>query len=583
MAYNPLSTKSLQDLGAAIDRSADQLKPFRKHAFDTMQMYVGKYYGDNDKRGMKQTPLNLLQLAVDIYVQSIAPVCPKFLARPVVAGLKRPASMLDLALNHVANELNLRDEFQECVMNAMFSIGIMKVGTAAIDDGTLIDATQPYAKCVSLDDWVHDTTARRYTECSFASNKYRMDYEMFKESGLYKNTEKVSFYDDLDVEQHAIKRIGGHDNLSQCYRRSVELRDVWLPADGLVVTIPANDSAVNLRTVEWGGVEIGPYHLLTFAPVSDNVMPVAPVSAIRDLSELANDLMIKLANQSRRQKDVTAYSATGAEDAKRVKDANDGDMIGVTDPSQIAQLNFGGANPQTQAMLLQLRDWNSYMAGNLDLLGGLSAQSQTLGQDQLLGASASKRMEILRQRYESFAQSVGKAVANELWYDPMIDLPLVKRTSNVGLEIPVRFNEESKEGDFLDYNINIDPYSTTHMSPPERLQMLTTLLQQAILPAMPFLQQQGGTLNMVEYLDILSRYADAPELKNMIQFQDAQANNQQDPINPQPSSTSNVTSREYIRRNVPTGGTQQNRDNLMAQALLGQDDQPKQQASIMRI
>jgi len=584
MPFNPLAEKSLQNLKTAIDQSYRELRPFRRHSYDAMQMYAGRYYGGDttyaNSHRRKQTPLNLLQLTVDIYVQSIAPVIPRFLARSKVAGLKRQSSLLDMALNHVADEINLQKEFQNVVMNAMFSQGIMKVGTAAVDKGTIIDATQPFAVNVSLDDWVVDFSARNYEEARFAGNQYRMSWDIFHESGLYKNTDKVKAYEEYDDDEYALKNLSGYRQYSETYRRSVELIDVWLPEDNLVVTIPAKESPVPLRVVEWEGVEQGPYHLLSFAPLPDNIMPVAPAQSWRDISELANDLMIKVANQSRRQKNVTAYGVGASEDAKRIKNANDGDMIGVTDPSKVAEMRMGGADPATQAALLQLRDWNSYQAGNIDLIGGLAAQSQTLGQDQLLGQSASKRLEIMRQRFWTFAEGVGKAIANELWYDPLIDLPLVKRTKNIGIEIPVRFNEDAKEGDFLDYNIAIDPYSTTHMSPPERMNMLMTMLSQVIFPSLPFLQQQGGQLHMPELLDILSRYSDMPEIEKLVQFQDPEADLQQEPVDPPP--TSNTSTREYIRRNVPTGGTQAFRDQQMSQALLGQNTQPKERAAAAR-
>jgi len=580
--YNPLSDKGIKDLTTAIEDADRDLMPFRRYSFQSIQQYAGKHYGANQDSAMGQVPLNLVQLAVEIYVQSIVPTVPRFLARSRGFSLDRPSMLLEMAMNHLAKEIDLERVYQRAVMNAMFGMGIVKTGTAPLDRGTLIDANQPYAESVSLSDWVHDTRARTFEEASFCGNVFRLPYDVFKECGLYKNTDKIQPRDvlvDKEGSEYSYKELSEYRSSTEDYRQMVELIEVYLPWDNIVVTVPANGEAVNLRDIEWEGGERGPYELLRFQEIPDNIMPVPPTSAWMDIHELTNNILTKTANQSRRQKSVLTYGINGKEDAQRVQKANDGDAIGVADVGQLREIAFGGPEQSNQALMFTLRDMYSWQAGNLDALGGLSAQSATLGQDQLLGASASKRLEKMRQEFYSFAEHVGESIAKELWYDPSIEIPMVKRYPESGIEIPVQFDESEKEGDFFDYNIEIDPYSLHHQSPTERLQSLGQILQQFVMPMAPFMQQQGATINTKALFDLVGRYANMEELNKIIAFQDGVPKD--DTI--KPPSTGAPTTRETIRRNVSTSGTREGRDKVMAQTLMGGKPQEKERAAATRI
>jgi hypothetical protein len=580
--YNPLSDKGIKDLSTAIESADRDLMPFRRYSFQSIQQYAGKHYGANEDSQMGQVPINLLQLAVEIYVQSIVPTIPKYLTRSQGFSLDRPAMLLEMALNHVSKEMDMAQVYQRAVMNAMFGMGIVKTGTAPIDRGTLIDANQPYAESVSLSDWVHDTRARTFEEASFCGNVFRLPYDVFQECGLYKNTDKVKPRDvlvDKEGNEYSYTDLSEYRSSTEDYREMVELIEIYLPWDNIVVTLPANGDAYNLRDIEWQGGERGPYELLRFQSVPDNIMPVPPTSAWLDIHELTNNILTKSANQSRRQKTVVAYGVNGKEDAQRIQKANDGDLVGVVDPSQLREVAFGGPDQSNQSMLFTLRDMYSWQAGNLDALGGLSAQSATLGQDQLLGASANKRLEKMRQEFYTFAEHVGENIAKELWYDPNIEIPMIKRYPNSGIEIPVQFDEAEKEGDFFDYNIEVDPYSLHHQSPTQRLQSLSQIMQQFVAPMMPFMQQQGATVNTRELFNLVARYSNMEELNKIIAYQDQVPPD--DAIKPQ--QLSSPTTRETIRRNVSTSGTREGRDHVMAQTLMGGKPQEKERAAATRI
>jgi len=86
------------------------------------------------------------------------------------------------------------------------------------------------------------------------------------------------------------------------------LWDVWLPKEGLLVTMADQSGGPALRIVPWEGPEHGPFLLLGFDVVPGNIMPVAPGAHLLGLARLLNRMMRKLGDQADRQKIVTLVS-----------------------------------------------------------------------------------------------------------------------------------------------------------------------------------------------------------------------------------------------------------------------------------
>ena len=102
--------------------------------------------------------------------------------------------------------------------------------------------------------------------------------------------------------------------------------------------------------------------------------------------------MRQLVREAQRYKVVGRTRGVDSEDAERIRAASDGEIVGVDNPEAIQEKMFGGLDQRNFAFMLQIKQLFSWQAGNLDLMGGLGAQSETATQDQLLHASASQRM-----------------------------------------------------------------------------------------------------------------------------------------------------------------------------------------------
>jgi hypothetical protein len=289
------------------------------------------------------------------------------------------------------------------------------------------------------------------------------------------------------------------------------------PRQGTVVSIQPNNTQYVFREVEWDGPETGPYRFLAFRKLPNNIMPLPPFSQLLDLQQTANTIFNKLTRQTMRQKTVGVVRTGSQQDGKRLKEAQDGDIIASDDPNAFNEIKTKGMDQETLMFFLQSKGLFTYLAGNLDTLGGLKTQADTLGQEELLSAGASKKIRSMEQSVFDFVVTVLRDLAYYLWTDPLISIPLVKRVGGRnGVDIPILYTPESREGDFLDYSIRIEPYSMQYASPREKFQKVRAFVQEMVsTPLLEIATQQGLSFDVQQYVDLFGEYENVDELKDI--------------------------------------------------------------------
>ena len=484
-------------------------------------------------------------------------------------------------MNHLLEEIDFEETLRLAVYDAMVSMTVVEVGLApyaTLDDpevnGTTYDVGQPFAKTVDLDAWVHDMTAERYEECAFAGHRHRLRYDYVMESGLYENTDGLqpsskNFVESQEDKVETISRGERKWDDDEVYDM-VDLWSMWLPQEGIMGTfVHGEPERRPLQRMDWDGPERGPFHILGFTSIPGQVVPLAPVSMWIDMHRLVNKLYRKLERQADRQKTVGVYESGIEDDAERITKSSDGDMIRVDSVDRVGEKKFGGPDQVTLAMLLQVVNQFRWYSGNLDLLGGLGPQSETLGQDQLLAQSASKRMEDMSSRVYRFTRRVVEDLAQYLWTDPLIDMPLTKRVKDI--DVPVRFNPEMREGDFIQYNIAIEPYSLQYQSPKAKAQSMMQIAQTVLIPMASQLAEQGVMFNLQAWLKSLAKLTNLEaEYADVLVETEPTQQGQGGPVRPPMPSQ---TTRKYERVSRASGAGQ---ENATMQALLA-DKVPERQ------
>lgn len=581
---------NIDELSEAAGYSLKQLEPFRRNRKAALEQYVGAHYSDN--AAADKVPVNLLELAVNIYLQRLVASSPKVAINTPIPQLREISERFKLAINHlIEDEIDLEKTLEQAVTSAMFSQGIVKVAMNESQVeylGVLHDSGQPFASFVTLDNWIQDMTADDRSQGQFEADRYAMTKaDILK---MYENLNP----DEVDAKKDLFTPDGNEahnltDNSASTrteFEERVSVWDVWLPKYGIVVTcLDSGDHGQPfgkpINIAKWNGVETGPYHLLGFADVEANTMPLAPIASMIDIHDLVNRLFRKLGRQGERQKTFAAIPRGASADGERVRDVNDGDVQEFDSPDKIQEISTGGISVENLAFLLQCKDLYSYLAGNLDTMGGLSAQADTLGQENLLSAGASQRITRMQKKVYKFVKGICTALAFYIWTDPLIDIPVVKRVPGMD-DVAVRDsfgpNDERNENDFFEYNIKIEPYSLQHQGPEQKLQALRTVFTEMLMPLMPVMAQSGIGIDFEYFFRTISELSNVPELDNILIYMDPK--HQQGMVG-QPPQKAAQTKHTSVRVNRP-GATEKGKNQTLMHTLLGNKQQASEGAAAFR-
>lgn len=557
--------KQFGRLRESVKWSNRQLEFQRRKRLESLKLFTGSHYAEGGAE--KRQPVNMLALATLIYVRQLAAKAPRVLITTKRPDLKPTAANMELAINQIPQEIGLDATFRRLVMEAMFSMGVVKVGLHTVGSALGHAYGESFVDVITLDDYFCDMTAKRQDLIDYEGNDYWLDYEEVMEADWIDKAARVGLKPDeyTNISPEGGQRAEGiaSDGSAQQYKEKLWLRDVWLPGERLIVTYGVKGERV-LKVVEWDGPDVGPYIKLGYSDVPGNLLPLPPVALWRDLHELANGLFRKLGNQADGAKSVLGFQGGNEESVQDFQKAKDGDGIRYTG-AEPRELKTSGVDQKTLAFYMQCRDLFSYFAGNLDSLGGLAPMTQTVGQDQLLSEAAGAQLRDMAAKTIDAIRAVFRSLAHYEWHDPIKRRELQKPIPGTDLKVNVEWNRESKKGTFALYDLDIDVYSLQDDSPGLKLQKLGMVMQQYIVPLMPMIQQAGGTVNAQKILEIVARYANLSEIAEIVTFMDQQpdaaAGNEAAPM---PSSTR----REYVRTGRP-GMTRQGASDAMQQLLMG--------------
>jgi hypothetical protein len=352
-----------------------------------------------------------------------------------------------------------------------------------------------------------------------------------------------------------------------------------VPREKKIFTFPIDRATFALRSkpvavMPWTDLELGPYELLHFHSVPENIMPASPAAQINALAKLVNNIMGKQAKRAESQKRVHAYSPAGAKDAANIQRASDDEFREVTAPDEIKTYELGGVNPENQAFLIGCLGMFDRMAGNLTNRLGLGSQAPTLGQEQMIGGQVSRQEASMQARVVEFSCRVLKDLGWLLWEDVVQVLPgRMALKGAPGHSVDATWRPGDREGAFPDYDISIDMFSMPYQSPAQRIQGVNALITQIYAPLAQLLAQQGGQLNLQKLTEIYATHLNLPELREIFQF--VEAPSPQERGGETGGAPANTT-REYIRRNVPTGGTMESRQHTEQQGWLDRAGQVNQ-------
>lgn len=520
------SPQSLDRLCCAVECSLKRLEPHRKKRLERVKEVVGYNYSDDG--AVDKVPINMLELTTRVFARELMAKNPSVGVKCPYPQLRYQKLKLQLSIKQELRRLKLHKTLNKAVVDAFFSIGIVKVGLA--DDNGVNGVGIPFVDNIDLDDFVIDMDARTYNEVRYVGNKYRMPLKealecpAFNEAARAKLQAASKQNKYTDPSDGLVSEVGAgfRKSYEDTYEEWVELWDLYLPREGKLITVAAdelNHDDGPLMEINWKGPKSGPYYTIGFFDVPGNLMPLPPTANLQDLHLLINALMRKAGRQAERQKVVTVVPMGGVSDGMKIADACDGEVITQQIPGQVQQTKHGGADPTTVGFMTQLQSIFSYMAGNLDTAGGLAPQAETLGQEQMLASGTSKTVADMKDRVYDWTREIVEALGYWIWTNPLTEQELFYSPEGFPeIQIPVMFTPDDRTADFLAFAIEIEPYSLQQQTPANKLQTILSYLQQIVFPALPMLQQAGGNLNFAKLSRIVAELANCEEINDIIEF-----------------------------------------------------------------
>jgi hypothetical protein len=248
--------------------------------------------------------------------------------------------------------------------------------------------------------------------------------------------------------------------------------------------------------------------------VEGNSMPLAPALTWKPLHEMANSVFRQIHRQAERSKQIGIVPNNNEDDARKIMDAKDGEVVSAADPQAIVEQQYGGIDQRNFAYFMQLKKEFSWAAGNLDTLGGLGSMANTATQDQILNTNSSARITAMSARVSEFTKRVVTDFAYWMWTDPAITYEVILQ-SPMG-PIPSVLQPDERGYDFFLNELELQPYSMTEQPPSAKLSQVSQVMTQIILPMAPMLQESGITPNVPEFLKLIARYSNMPEIADLV-------------------------------------------------------------------
>ena len=562
----------------AIRSSRDALEPFRRVRKELIKDYVGSWYAESGAEN--KTLVNLINQTARIYTVALAANNPQVLVSTPSAEALPFSRRFEVNLNKLISDMALDQTFRSIVLDAFFCLGCGVVmmqdtnmrfhGILESEEDVWLDPGEPWLNRVSLDDLILDMPAKELTKMRYCGHRYRADYEKVMDEPGYSKKAKEKLkptsrehQDSTGAVRDIASEWGGaqDDDLKDM----VWLMDLWIAENNSIVTMACDQSDLEpLIEREWTGSQAGPYKFLSLGDTPDNIIPTSPAINLKGMHDLQNRLHRRMEEDSDAHRVINVYPPGEEDQANRFRTAGRNDWVRGKSPESIKQFESGGIDQRDMALATFLQGEFDRFAGNLQAMGGLGSQASTVGQEELIHGQLSKNVADMRMAVVNFASDCILDLGRLMWEDQTLELKTSMPVGNTGFNVSSDWTPDNRLGEFEDYEFRVEPYSMVFKTPQQHLQEYFQVMRE-IAPLWPMFQQSGATLNVQVLVDQMARLLNKPEIKQLITFEvpAEMLGGDQNTVRQAPHTT-----RENIRRNVPTGGTAEARTNSMVRDLM---------------
>jgi len=528
VAIQTMRGSSVNRLAHAIQRGDERMRAVRNVRVEAVKTYAAEAY--DMSTGAVDDPINTYFSLASTYLPVLS-IDPSAEIKPRHHAMRYGpfAEVYRLALQEQIDEMRLVEVVEEMILNSLFGPAISWTGLAAgqwignEDREAMYLPEETFVEVISLDDYIPDPRAKRRSAMTFEATAFRVDLDWAMDSGLFNRKALAAIQPDQMQRGPSGKSAGiskAGDGPKDHAVDEIELIRCYLPDERKVVILPPTpDTATDYLAeadYEYDGAD-GPIDVINLLDVPDNlVVGAALIPSMRRLHEFINILARKVRRSSAREKEIILTQLGHEKDAETIRVAPDGSVVGVTDPKFAASLRMGGSSQNAERSLGLAEAWYNRQAGNPEAIGGLTSQSDTLGQDQMLFAQATARVGFWRKRVLRYLRGPIRKIAYNLWHDPVAEYQMDQELPGGQVTIPVEWTPDVRMGAFEDYAIRPTAYGMMASMPEQEYARFTDWVRNTLLPLYPAAQAQGHTFDVGKIAEISGRMAGIAEADEII-------------------------------------------------------------------
>jgi len=408
-------------------------------------------------------------------------------------GLGPFSRIYESATNKRFHECKMDEVIRHCIVNALLGHGIIVSGVAPAKivgnfkeaTGYLDDPGQFFAECVDRRDFIYDQDSKKWDSCKFMGHIQDVPKEFAMGCGLYP-PELIKLIQPEDV-----------DGFTGIYDE-IKLLHLYLPQTRRIVTIPGDLKQVErvgfLSDREYEGPEGGPYDRLSFLDCPGAIKSIPILYQILGLHLINNKLANKIIDRSLKEKDNPVGNFTEQKTLDALKDARDGEIL-VSASGEVTTIHTGGVSQPMLAGKQWAEEQYNRSSLNSDVLGGMSPQSGTWRQDEMLLGQSGVKIADFRKMVVNIAKSLCSKTAYWLWHDHHAEFSL-NMTGDIDDGLIEKWSPEYREGEFSDFELDIRVFVGQQDTPQERYDRRAKYVAEQILPLAPYAAAQGKTINV---------------------------------------------------------------------------------------
>jgi len=490
------------------------------HSQKLINLWVSGYY----QKGYSRWHLiNLMNRAVSSGVSYLAEGNPKVLIEPAAPKLRQFAYSMRLIVNFLIEDYDFAGNvFRPGAIASYFGAAIARtffeydrcvsVGNEQIKVGT------PKVAIIEPCDYIGDVSAKVRADFAIEGDKYKLPTKYAKDLFARKDKfgNQIADYIQADCKlqtKYSTTEITAKESFDfnkLGLEEYTTFMDIYNRKEKTIETImPMGQKAVVLKTIKWKGPGT-PYDYLGYRYPNNCPIPLPPAWDIYDLDVTSNIMGKAAREQAESQKNVIAAEPAGKNAAEAVLKGKNMAVLSVKGMEHVKQFSFGGVNPDNYAYMQWCEDqFQKSGATTSDIMSGKGPTSDTLGQDQMVFANATKMVNGYYTQFHEWMSSILRKWVWAVMEEPTTYVGVLETVKVPGIndiEYPVYYSKPDKVADFQNLILKVVPYSTQRKTPEQEYQRLFQFMSGWILPTLQLRRAQGSDIDLSMVDKLLADY-----------------------------------------------------------------------------